>query len=212
MKNQQSRFFRPVAFCLNASIFLVIGLANTAVAQRPGPPPGSPDLKGEMRRTEVRETMLRKTDTGIAAEKVDPKRLEAAIEKVKEDFKRIQIVRNEIVRALLAGKPLDFSAISESVGEINERANRLKTYLMPPVSENKDKLQEKPLEFSSEEMKPALVRLCNRIVSFIENPILKNPGLTDVEQSAKAGDDLLNIIELSGNLKKNADRLSKVSR
>jgi hypothetical protein len=201
-----------MVFCLNAPVLLIIALANSSFAQRPGPPPGGPDLKGEMRRTEVRETMLRKTDTGIAAETVDPKRLEAAIEKVKEDFKRIQIVRNELVRHLLASQPLDFKFISERAEEIRERSDRLKIYLMPPTAADKDKQQQQPLELNREEMKPALVRLCNRIVSFIENPILKNPGLTDLEQSAKAGNDLLNIIELSGNIKRNADRLNKASK
>jgi hypothetical protein len=212
MKNQLSQFVTTRVFCLPAAVFMMIALANISLAQRPGPPPGSHDLKGEMRRTEVRETMLRKTDTGMAAETVDPKRLEAALEKVKEDFKRIQIVRNELVRSLLANQPLDFRFIGERAEELNERAIRLKSYLMPPVAENKEKGQQQPVELKSEEIKPALVRLCNRIVSFIENPILKNPGLTDVEQSAKAGDDLLNIIDLSSNIKRNADRLNKVSK
>ena len=212
MRRQQSRFVTLTVFCLVGSVLMIVGLANAAAAQRPGPPPGGADLKGETRRNEVRETMLRKPDTGLAAETVDPKRLEAAIEKVKEDFKRIQIVRNEIVRALLAGKPLDLKFVSDRAEEINERADRLKLYLMPPAPEGKGKGQAKPVEFDAEQVKPALVQLCNRIVSFIDNPILKNPGLTDVQQSAKAGADLLNIIELSGNIKKSVDRLNKVSK
>ncbi len=58
-------------------------------------------------------------------------------------------------------------------------------------------------------MKGALVKLCNLIFRFTENPILKKPGTTDVQQSARASADLLSIIELSDNVKKSAERLKK---
>jgi hypothetical protein len=209
MKDQRSRFVTQIVFCLNMSFFMSYVFADLAFAQRPGPPPGSPSLKEEMRKGEVRETMLRKPDTGIAAEKVDPKRLEEAIEKVKEDFKQIQIVRNELVRDLLANKPANYKVIATKAEEISKRADRLKTYLMPPTSESSEKSQKKQLDLNDSEIKTALVQLCNRIVSFVDNPVLKNPGLTDAKQSARAGDDLLNIIELSGNIKKSAERLNK---
>jgi hypothetical protein len=188
---------------------MAIILTNFAAGQRPGPPPGTLDLKGEMRKGEVRETMLRKTDTGTPAEKVDPKHLEAAIEKVKEDFKQIQIIRNEIVRSLLANQPADYKFIAEKANQIYKRADRLKTYLLPPQPENKEKNQKKPTEMNQDELRAALIQMCNRLASFIDNPILKNPGLTDAQQSAKFSDDLLMIIDLSGDVKRSAERLKK---
>ena len=86
-----SRFVLDIVFCLCASVATVVILGGPTSAQRPGPPSIGPSLKEETRKTEVRETMLRNPNTGLAAEKVDPKLLEAAIEKVKDDFKRIQI-------------------------------------------------------------------------------------------------------------------------
>jgi hypothetical protein len=181
----------------------------TSLAQQPGPPPGPIDPKSASRQREVRETILRNAEVGAEVEKRDQRRIEAAIEQVKQDFKQIQIIRNEMVRDLLANKPLDYKSISDKAGEINKRADRLKAYLMPPAPDDKEKNQKSPSEFNNEEMKGALVQLCNRIAVFIENPVLKTPGINDVEQSAKAGGDLLSIIQLSSNIKRSADRLSK---
>ncbi|HKG21229.1 MAG TPA: hypothetical protein VKC34_04965, partial [Blastocatellia bacterium] len=97
-------------------------------------------------------------------------------------------------------------------GEINKRADRLKNYLLPPVPEGKDKNHQSQIEFDKDEMKDALVRLCNMIAVFIDNPAHKNPGTTDVAESTKIGGELLSIIELSANVKKSADKLNKVPR
>ena len=68
------------------------------------------------------------------------------------------------------------------------------------------------MEFTSEELKASLVKLCNLIDSFVEDPVLENPGTTDVQQSSKASGDLLKIIELSGIIRRNALRLNNPSR
>ena len=114
-----------------------------------------------------------------------------------------------MVRNLLANKPLDYNLIAGETGEIHKRADRLKSYLMPPVPEQRQRATKSQIEFNDDEMKDALVRLCNLIAGFIDNPVLKTPDKVDVEQSAKAGGDLLMIIELSGNIKRSAERLSK---
>jgi len=169
-------------------------------------------MKEEMRRQEVRETMLRNTGLATVAGKRDQKRLEAALEQVQQDFKQIQIVRNAMVRNLIANQPFDYKLISDEAAEINKRAERLKSYLMPSPPDNKDKNPKSPVDLNQHEMKGALVQLCNRIALFIENPILKTPGVTDVAQSAKAGGELLSIIELSGNIKRSAEQLNKTPK
>lgn len=190
---------------LAAAIAVLAATADNALAQRPD----NPDLKREQRNREVREANLRNAETKAILERIDQKRVAAAIEQVKEDFKEIQIVRNQMVRNLLASKPLDYKLIAGETGEIHKRADRLKTYLMPPVPEKKDAPPKSQIDFNGDEMKDALVRLCNLIAGFIDNPVLKTPDKVDVEQSAKAGSDLLMIIEMSGNIKRSAERLSK---
>ncbi len=192
-----------------AAIALLAAASETALAQRR---PDNPDLKREQRNREVREANLRNTETKAAIERIDQKRVAAAIEQVKEDFKQIQIVRNEMVRNLLAGKPLDYHLITHETGEIHKRAERLKSYLMPPVPNENKEHHESQIEFNNDEMKDALVRLCNLIAGFIDNPVLKTPDKVDVEQSAKAGGDLLMIIAMSGNIKRSAERLTKQTK
>ena len=212
MRNRRSRLCRPAGCCLAAAISLLIVMQDTALARQQGRPPGSIDLKREQREREHREAMLRKTEMGAALDKAEKRRIEAAIKQVKEDYKRIQIVRNEMVRNLIADRPLDYRLISDETGEINERAVRLKAYLMPPVPEDKEKNTRSQVEFNDEEMKGALVELCNLIAGFIDNPVLKNPDTIDVEQSTRAGRDLFSIIELSGNIKRSCEKLNKAAR
>jgi hypothetical protein len=191
-----------------AAIALLAATADAAMAQRPD----NPDLKREQREREVREANLRNAEAKVAIERVDQKRVEAAIKQVKDDFKRIQVVRNEMVRGLLADKPLDYKLVADEAEEIHKRADRLKTYLMPPIPDGNKQHDKGQIEFNNDEMKDALVRLCNLIAGFIDNPVLKTPDKVDVEQSARAGGDLLSIIELSSNIKRSAEKLNKQTK
>jgi hypothetical protein len=211
MTNQRPRLIKDVAWCIAAFSSLLIAAQTPVPAQQPGRT--GQDRRAEQRTRQQREAMLRTPTLGDASQKLDPKRVEAAINLVKEDFKQIQIVRNEIVRNLLAKKPLDYKLIADRTGEINKRADRLKTYLMPPAPEGKEKNRNNQVELNNnEEFKEALVQLCNQIVYFIDSPVFKNPGTVDVEQSIRAGGDLLSIIEISGNVKRSAEKLNKASK
>lgn len=214
MRNRATRIAKSIACCFAVTICFLMAMVSPVPAQQGTPmrPPGVPDLKGEQIRHSEREAMLRRSEMGTTTAKVDPKRLEAAIEKIKQDFKQIQIVRNELVRGLLANKPLDYKEIAGKVDDINKCADHLKIYLLPPDVDSKDKSEKKKVEYKSEEMKGALVELCNLIANFVDNPVLKNPGVTDVQQSTRAGSDLLNIVELSSNIKRSAERLNKISK
>lgn len=197
------------AVCYMAAALALLTVAtDTAMAQRPD----NPDLKREQRNREVREANLRNTEAKVDIERIDQKRVAAAIKQVKDDFKQIQVIRNEMVRNLLADKPLDYKLIAGETEEIHKRADRLKTFLMPPVPDGDKQQPRSQIEFDNHEMKDALVRLCNLIAGFIDNPVLKTPDKIDVEQSTKAGGDLISIIELSGNIKRSAEKLGKQTK
>jgi len=192
--------------CLAASISLFSGWVGAGLAQER--PAGPPDLKRDQRDREQREALLRTTESGVAAARLDEKRIEAAVTLIKDDFRQLQIIRNEIARYILADKPLDLKFVSDKVGEINKRTERLKKYLMPPIPEDPGK---KPVEFDDQEMKDVLVRLCKLVDSFVENPVLYTPGRVDIEQSTKAGSDLLSLVELSSNIRRSAEKLSRTN-
>lgn len=212
MKHQHSHLIATISWRLVASLCSLIILASAALAQQAppgvGPPPGATP-KERSQDIQNREWRLRNGERDAAQAQVNQQRVQAAIELVKQDFKRIQIIRNKMVDSLLANKPLDYRLISEQTEEINKRASQLKTFLMPPVPEEKDKEQKTEVEYKSAEMKGALIKLCNTIFNFTENPVLKTPDVVDVQQSAKAGRDLLLIIELSGDIKRSAEKLGK---
>jgi len=199
--------------------FLVVGvfslcLAGTAMAQKPagaGPPPNNnPNLDDRIR--QVDEGRLRSAEMDVGTEEKNQKLLQAAIANMKEDFSRIQVLRNDIARNLVARKPLDYKLVSEQTTEINRRASRLNVYMRARAAE--DEKQDNSPELKSEEMIGALVRLCKLIDSFTENPALKNAATVDAHEIAKAKEDkahadrdLLAIIKLSASIQKKSENL-----
>ncbi|MDQ6651892.1 MAG: hypothetical protein M3Y84_04020 [Acidobacteriota bacterium] len=208
----------------NLARFLVAGifslcLASSTLAQwtptgppaGAGPPPNNnPNLDDRAR--QANEGRLRSAELDAAAETENEKHVQAAILNMKQDFARIQVVRNDIARSLVARKPLDYNLIAKQTAEINKRANRLNIYLMAHVEE--DKGQDRTYDFKDGEVVGALVKLCKLIDRFTENPALKNAVTVDVEgiekareDKAKADNDLLAIIKLSGSIQKKSDSL-----
>jgi len=175
-----------------------------------GPPPNiNPNI--DTRQRQVDENRLRSAELNVDDEEVNKKRLEAAILNMKEDFTRIQILRNDIARNLIAQKPINHQLLSQQTSEINKRASRLNVYMRAHIEEEKESTAP---EIKSEEMVDALVRLCKLIDSFTENPALKNAAIVDSkeidkarENKAKADRDLLAIIKLSSSLQKKSDSL-----
>jgi hypothetical protein len=199
--------------------FFVVGvfslcLAGTTMAQKPagaGPPPNkNPNLDDRIR--QVDEGRLRSAEMDVGTEEKNQKLLQAAIANMKEDFSRIQVLRNDIARNLVARKPLDYKLVSEQATEINKRASRLNVYMRARAAE--DEKQDNSPERKSEETIGALVRLCKLIDSFTENPALKNAATVDAHEIAKAKEDkahadrdLLAIIKLSASIQKKSENL-----
>ena len=210
MTSRPSQFIGNIISCLVVTVFSLVLMASSVLAQQPTPGTSVPDVRLEERERQNREMQLRNAGgLGAAVTGVNQQRLRASIDQVKQDFKRIQIIRNEMIDYLLANKPLDYKRVAEQSGEINKRTVRLKEFLMQPIPDEKGKEQKNQAELNNDEIKGALVKLCNLIFSFTENPILKTPGTVDVQQSARAGRDLLSIIEISGAIKKTAERLKQ---
>jgi hypothetical protein len=141
------------------------------------------------------------------------KLIQAAIVNMKEDFTRIQVLRNDIARNLVAHKSLDYELVAKQTAEIHKRASRLNVYMLAHGSENKE--EESASNLKDEEMTGALVRLCKLIDSFTENPALKNAGIVDAKKlenakgdKARADKDLLSIIKLSGGIEKHSSSAS----
>ena len=121
---------RRIASLATAVVF-VLNVGAWALAQKP-PGAGQPAATNpriEDRGRQVSENTLRSAELDAAAASEKQKLVDAAIHHMKEDFTRIQVLRNDIARDLVAHKPLNYNLISEQTAEINKRANRLNTYL-----------------------------------------------------------------------------------
>src|SRR5690242_16702654 len=203
--------FKSLAQLLAIASFSLC-LAGTAAAQKPagaGPPPNNnPNLDDRIR--QVDEGRLRSAEMDVGAEEKNQKLVQAAIANMKEDFTRIQVLRNDIARNLVAHKPLDYQLISEQTTEINKRASRLNVYMRAHSADGEKENDSD--ELKNDEIIGALVRLCKLIDSFTENPALKNAATIDSKDVAKAKEnkanadrDLLAIIRLSSSLKKRSE-------
>jgi hypothetical protein len=199
---------------LVAGIFSLCLAGSTRAQGKPagaGPPPNNNPNVGDRIR-QIDEGRLRGAETNVGVEEENQKRLQAAIVNMKDDYKRIQVLRNDIARNLIARQPLEYKLLSAQTGEINKRASRLNVYMQARVME-----ETKPNsadELKNEEIVGALVKLCKLIDSFTENPALKNAATVDSkdaarskEDKASADRDLLAIIKLSNSLQKKSESL-----
>jgi hypothetical protein len=175
-------------------------------------PPANNNPRIEDRGREANESRLRSAEMDAAVESDKDKQVQAAIVHMKEDFSRIQVVRNEIARNLVARKPLDYELVAEQTAEIEKRAKGLNTYMMARRPE--DKPEDTLADLKAEEMVGALVKLCKLIDSFTENPSLKNAKTVDAKEiekakqnKARADQDLLAIMKLSESIQRKSANL-----
>ena len=166
---------------------------------------GGDPAKAQMQEMDRRELQL----NGLAGDNArpnDPKRSQALMEEVSEDFQRILILHNEIVRAITANRPLSYQFISDAAGEIRKRSTRLQSSLKLPKPEPVAKDRATGTNLKLMETKDELILLCKQIESFIRNPIIDKPGTVDAQQLDKARRDLQRIVELSDGIKKQVDK------
>ena len=190
---------------------LMLFCAAQVLAQgSPGGPPPI-DRRNNTERLRQQDTVKREwqlrnfgNEPGAPA---DRRRLEALMEQTAEDFDGILKLHNEIARALASKNALNYKFVSDSTGEIQKRASRVQSSLKltPEEGYASPKLD----EFSEPQVKDALIKLCKQIRSFVTNPSIANPATVDAEQLTQARHDLEDLIQLSGQLKKDADKLNK---
>ena len=181
---------------IGGSIFFSVSIA----AQTGGDP-----AKAQMQEMTRRELQL----NSLGADKErpnDPKRSQAMMDQVSEDFQRILTLHNEIVRALSANRSLSYKFISDAAAEIKKRAARLQSSLKLPKPEPTIEDRVAGMTIEGMQTKDELLPLCKQIESFVRNPIIEKPGTVDAEQLAKARKDLQSVVELSDAIKKQVDK------
>jgi len=216
MKKHITSLSQNVVVIMLAAVAFMTTSAIPIIAQQQGNPVYVPPAmeRREADMANQRESRQRETlreSLGKRPEKSgDPRYVRAVLAQVKEDFERIQVVRNGIVRAASATNALDYRFISDAAAEIKKRASRLKGNLALPDPKEDEKVEKNQGEFNKEQIEAALLMLCNRIESFVKNPLFETPRVVDVELLTKASSDLKSMVELSGRISKSADRLKTI--
>ena len=207
------------AFLIAGTFSLCFAASARCQSSAAGPPPGagpplnkSPNIDDRSR--QVSESELRNAGIDPVTAEEKEKRLQRAIANMKEDFARIQVLRNDIARDLAARKPVDYKLVAEQTAEINKRSNRLNLYLR--AHRPADEKEAKSADLPADEMIDSLVTLCKLIDSFTENPVLKDLEVVDLkdvvkrrEERARADRDLLTMIKLSAKLQKESKNLAR---
>ena len=189
---------------------LILFLAAPVFAQSSsGPPPIDRRNPDRVRQQDMssREWQLRNFGTQ-PGQPMDRRQLEALMAQTEEDFNRILTLHNEIARAIAPNHEIDYRFVSDAAAEIKKRAGRVQSTLFLHLTEEDGKVSEKLEDSNDSQMKDALVRLCNEIRNFVTNPMIENPNTVDAQQLTKARRDLESVIQLSGLIKKQADKLS----
>jgi hypothetical protein len=202
-----------------ALAFLILfGLATNANAQRgTGPANGKPSpdtLKSNepMPAPSVRERQFKVVEMERDAARIrTPEQEKLALARIAEDYEKLQVVNNKMMSAVMSATTPNFQRIADATSEIKTRAARMRENLR--LAEADASAFAKQPEYKKPEdvagIKASLLSLDGSIMSFVKNPIFKNPGVMDLEQAAKASADLQTIIEFSRLLNKDAQRLSK---
>lgn len=202
---------RPAVCVFWSACLIMPAAARQTGPGSSAPAPGTANPKREAIERQGREAMLRGGEL-LARPAEDRRASQAATEQMKQDFRRIQVLRNDLARHLNSDAPLNYKVIADTAGELHKRANRLGAYLMPQASGGQDDTPQSQIELDGALMKPALITLCRRIDSFTGNPVFKVLGVVNVEQAARAGGDLRGIIRLSARIKDGAERMNKTPK
>jgi hypothetical protein len=154
-----------------------------------------------------REWQLRNFGKDPKAPK-DRREIEALMTQTEEDFNHILALHNEIARAISSKDALNYRFVSEATAEIKKRATRVQSSLALRLSD-----EDAPVKATMEpEIKDSLIKLCKEIRSFVTNPMIENPNTVDAQQLVRAKRDLESFIQLSGLIKKDADKLMKADK
>jgi hypothetical protein len=211
MANSYVRIAAHAVGFLTATLAVLALQSIPVLGQGKTPVPSSDSARTRMTSDDQREAQMESLGAAPAS-KVDQKRLAAAQAQIQQDFVQILTLHNQIANITTGQAPIDYHFVSDASADIRKRAGRLQQTLLLAKAAGAQQTHPKKVKYEDAQIKQALVALCQQIKAFVTNPVIENPGTVDPMQLSKASDDLSGIIELSGSIKKSADRLTKASQ
>lgn len=129
-----------------------------------------------------------------------PEEQKLAWKQIRDDFKRIQVIDNDLAKRRASSETLDAKLVEKAAAEIHKCATRLQVNLMFP------KEAPAPGEKSQNEyqINTLLSGMSGLIKRFVNNPVFGDVEAVDVQAATAANRDLERIIELSEQIRKKA--------
>jgi hypothetical protein len=132
--------------------------------------------------------------------------------KIKDDFRDLQSLNNKMMADAWLQDALDYSFLAEIVSKIRGKANDLKNGLSLPEPEKPQTALKMPAVTTVRQFREELLLLDKTIMRFVTNPVFQANNTVDVNLAKKASEDLEQIILLTFDLKRNAQKLRKTTQ
>jgi len=192
-------FWLPL-FIVFASFAAPAG-AQTNTANAPGPAA----REGHRAMDDYDRDISRMKNDALAARE----RRRSLFPQINEDFQRVQVIHNELVRMLQSGKGFDYGRLADLTGDMKKRGTRLRENLALPEGDEAQTKPKRPDVIDDQQVRKDIVALHDVVVSFVASPLFKNLSVVDAKVVDQARDNLDNLIDLSDEIKKAAKLLDK---
>jgi len=190
-----------VLFCVLLSVFAV---ARSQSRGYPGPAARENNRSMD----EYDRTLNRMKNDAKAARE----RRRNLFPQINDDFQRIQVIHNEMVRMLQPDKGLNYDRLADLTDDMKKRGTRLRENLALPEPEKIGPERTHSETVDEAHLKTMIADLHDVVVSFVANPIFKNLGVVDTKEVDSATKDLHDIIDLSDEIKREAKTLCKSAK
>ena len=131
---------------------------------------------------------------------------------INEDFQRIQVIHNEIVRMFQPDRSVNYDRLAELTDDMKKRSARLRDNLSLPEPDKTDGKAAHPDAIDESHMKKNIFALHDLVVDFVANPIFKNLGVVDAKMIDSATVNLNNLIDISDEIKREAKTLGRSAK
>lgn len=212
MKKWSTSIFRCFSSknCCMVILSSLIVICTAGVVKSQGRLPGPAAREGNRAMDEYDRTLNRMKNDARA--RATNERRRSLFPQINEDFQRIQIIHNEIVRMFQPDKTPNYDRLAELTDDMRKRSSRLRENLALPEP---DKTKEKPAHSATiddNHVKENVFALHDLVVSFVANPIFKNLKVVDATVIEDATESLENIIDMSDEIKREAKVLGRTAK
>ena len=117
---------------------------------------------------------------------------------LRDDYRKLQVVNNDLMKRVFkpaANQTITEKEISSRLSEIKKLAERLRSNFGFPKEEGNEPASDLVL-------KPGLLQLDQTIMSFVDNPLLREPRVYDTKLASEAARDLSSVSRLADALKR----------